>query len=215
MLVGSDRENAGWTDSLQDVPILPMGRPKEFDRDEVLLRAVDTFWARGFEGTSVQMLVDSMGIHRASLYDTYGSKADLFKEAMDRYSAQTHKSFGDALGREGKARDILRHFLRDCVHRLCTVQTQGCLMIKTVLSVADQVPGAHDRVVHHTEEVRGMIRDLLLRGKNAGEFGADLDVDGVSQFLLTTYEGLVVSAAVHHDESRHLNTVELALKAVA
>jgi TetR/AcrR family transcriptional regulator, transcriptional repressor for nem operon len=192
-----------------------MGRPKEFDRQEVLHRAVDTFWARGFEGTSVQMLVDSMGIHRASLYDTYGSKADLFKEAMDCYSSQAQEAFRQALDREGKSRDILRHFLRDSVHRLCTVQSHGCLMIKTVLSIADQVPGAHDRVVRHMEEIRGMVRDLLQRGKTSGEFAADLDVESVSQFLVTTYEGLVVSSAVLHDEGRHLTTVDLALKAVA
>ena len=192
-----------------------MGRPKEFDRQEVLHRAVDTFWARGFEGTSVQMLVDSMGIHRASLYDTYGSKADLFQEAMDCYSAQTHEAFRQALGREGKSRDVLRHFLRDAVHRLCTVQTQGCLMIKTVVSIADEVPGAHDRVVLHIEEIRGMLRELLQRGKDTGEFAPEMDVDAVSQFLMTVFEGLVVSAAVHHDEGRHLNTVELALKAIA
>tara|TARA_R110002126_G_scaffold6872_3_gene34691 strand:- start:8086 stop:8664 length:579 start_codon:yes stop_codon:yes gene_type:complete len=192
-----------------------MGRPKEFDRQEVLHRAVDTFWARGFEGTSVQMLVDSMGIHRASLYDTYGSKADLFKEAMDCYSSQTHDAFRQALDREGKSRDILRHFLRDSVHRLCTVQTQGCLMIKTVVSIADEVPGAHDRVVRHMEEIRGMLRDLLQRGKDAGEFAAEMNVDAVSHFLMTMFEGLVVGAAVQHDEGRHLGTVELALKAIA
>jgi hypothetical protein len=60
-----------------------------------------------------------------------------------------------------------------------------------------------------------MIRSLLQRGKDAGEFDPALDVEATSQFLLTTYEGLVVAAAVQQDEGKHLTTVELALKAVA
>ena len=62
-----------------------MARPKEFDPDEVLDRALDVFWEKGFEGTSVQDLVDHMGINRGSIYGTFGDKHRLFQQALERY----------------------------------------------------------------------------------------------------------------------------------
>ena len=62
-----------------------MARPKEFNREEVLDRAIATFWCRGYEATSVQDLLDEMGINRGSLYDTFGDKHTLFLAAIDRY----------------------------------------------------------------------------------------------------------------------------------
>ena len=62
-----------------------MARPKQFDRDEALERAMAVFWRRGYEGTSVRDLVEHMGINRGSLYDTFGDKRTLFLAAVDRY----------------------------------------------------------------------------------------------------------------------------------
>ena len=63
-----------------------MARTKEFDRIEVLDRATDLFWEKGYESTSMQDLVETMGIGRASLYDTFGSKQELFAEVLERYA---------------------------------------------------------------------------------------------------------------------------------
>ncbi len=62
-----------------------MARPREFDRDEVLDKAIEVFWTQGYDGTSVQDLVDAMGIQRGSLYAAFGDKHQLFLEALDRY----------------------------------------------------------------------------------------------------------------------------------
>ena len=70
-----------------------MARTKEFDRDIVLRKAVAAFRERGFEGTSIQVLVDRMGIHRASLYDTYGSKEQLFREVLEDYADLVHSNY--------------------------------------------------------------------------------------------------------------------------
>src|ERR1700730_2144482 len=62
-----------------------MARQKEFDRDEVLHKAMEVFWSRGYEASSIQDLVKRMGINRQSLYDTFGDKHTLYLQALDRY----------------------------------------------------------------------------------------------------------------------------------
>ena len=71
-----------------------MARQKEFDRDEVLHKAMEVFWMRGYEGTSIQDLVKYMGINRQSIYDTFGDKHTLFLQSLDRYrEIQSRKVF--------------------------------------------------------------------------------------------------------------------------
>ncbi len=64
-----------------------MARPREFDRDQVVDRAVEVFWRQGFEATSIQDLVEATGLNRGSLYNTFGDKAGLFEAALERYMA--------------------------------------------------------------------------------------------------------------------------------
>ena len=87
-----------------------MARTKCFNRDEALEKAIGAFWAKGYEATSVQDLVDCMGINRGSLYDTFGDKHKLFLEALDRYGKGSLLR-ADALRQKGDAREILTRFM--------------------------------------------------------------------------------------------------------
>ena len=78
-----------------------MARHKAFNREEVLDRAIEVFWAHGYEATSIQELVDSMGINRGSLYDTFGDKHRLFLEALDRYEQAFHTNSEKRMHRKG------------------------------------------------------------------------------------------------------------------
>ncbi len=78
-----------------------MARHKEFDQDEALQKAMEAFWARGYEATSMQDLVEHMGINRQSLYDTFGDKHSLFLKALDRYhEVETRKLLAFVVGAE-------------------------------------------------------------------------------------------------------------------
>jgi TetR/AcrR family transcriptional repressor of nem operon len=192
-----------------------MARPKEFDKQATLSKAVDAFWERGFVGTSVQQLVDTMGIHRASLYDTYGSKQELFREAMDLYSRRVQALAERALDRPGPSSRVLDEFFMDTVRELCAPDTKGCLMVRTVFSGMDDVPGARERVVKHMQETRRLFHDVLRRGQVAGEVGAGANLEDLSDFLVTLYEGVVVNAAIERDARRLERTVRAALAVLA
>src|SRR5207237_6339181 len=92
-----------------------MARQKEFDRDEVLHKAMEVFWARGYEGSSIQDLVKHMGINRQSIYDTFGDKHTLFLEALDLYrDIQSRKVF-EVLERPGSMKKNLRRLFEETV----------------------------------------------------------------------------------------------------
>lgn len=176
-----------------------MGRPREFDREQALGKAMDAFWSKGYEGTSVQVLVDTMGIHRASLYDTFGSKRDLFMEVIERYSAHILDTFFTPLEGRAGVRERLVSFFLCLAERACSESGQGCLVVKTMVTHGDELPGARERCLSHTRGIEERFRTALEQGQAVGEIAADADVAGLAKDLRNTLFGLWVSAAVVGD----------------
>src|SRR3954464_11387329 len=106
-----------------------MARPKEFDREEALNRAMEVFWSRGYEAASVGELVKRMGINRQSLYDTFGDKHSLYLQALDRYREVEGAKLFELLERPGPVKRALRHLFRSVVERsLDDEERRGCFM---------------------------------------------------------------------------------------
>jgi AcrR family transcriptional regulator len=86
MTICIDRYGSGIVEKIPECQTLQKGRPREFDADEVLDRALDVFWRKGYEGASLSELTEAMGINRPSLYAAFGNKEELFRKALDRYA---------------------------------------------------------------------------------------------------------------------------------
>ena len=182
-----------------------MGRPREFDRGEALLKAVDVFWEKGFEATSIQDLVDRMGIHRASLYDTYGNKHKLFTEAMSRYTAIESHAFSEPLAAEGSVKDVLSAFFEAFVNRMCQPGDKGCLMIKVAMSNDCSSGTTGQKITEHFATIDSTLRSFLARGKERGDIPADTDIDSLATYLRSSLQGLFVSAATGMDRESLLS----------
>src|SRR5436305_15048332 len=101
-----------------------MARQKEFNRDEVLHKAMEVFWTRGYERASIQDLVKHMGINRQSIYDTFGNKHTLFLQALDRYrEIQSRKVFA-VLERPGSMKKNLRQLFEEAVARSLSAEAR-------------------------------------------------------------------------------------------
>src|SRR5436305_13985260 len=92
-----------------------MARQKEFDRDEVLHKAMEVFWTRGYEGASMQDLVKRMGINRQSIYDTFGDKHSLFLQSLDRYREIESRKLFAVLERPGSVKKNLRQLFEEVI----------------------------------------------------------------------------------------------------
>src|SRR5438552_14300152 len=106
-----------------------MARHKEFDREEVLHKAMEVFWSRGYEAASIQDLVRRMGINRQSLYDTFGNKHALYLRALDRYRTVEGRRLIELLERPGSVKKSLRQLFGEVVETaLCDREHRGCFM---------------------------------------------------------------------------------------
>src|SRR5438270_3476195 len=106
-----------------------MARQKEFDRDEVLHKAMEVFWTRGYERALIHDLVKHMGINRQSIYDTFGDKHSLFLQALDRYREIQRRRIFEVFERPGSMKKNLRRLFKETVARALSAEgRRGCFV---------------------------------------------------------------------------------------
>src|SRR3981189_3924608 len=109
-------------------PLKARGRPREFDREAALERAIDVFWRHGYEATSVSDLPAAMDINPPSLYAAFGDKEKLFLEAVERYEEQRRQSVAKVFDEAPTAREAVHRLLREAASRLaCSGHPRGCI----------------------------------------------------------------------------------------
>jgi TetR/AcrR family transcriptional regulator, transcriptional repressor for nem operon len=184
-----------------------VARTKEFDPDVVLVRAMELFWANGYEATSMAQLVEHLGIARASIYGTFGSKHDLYLRALDRYIAEKDPAVVDLLARPGPVLPSIRALVRRYAHD----GERGCLVVSAAV---ERLPGdgeAARRVEASWSTLHAALIDALTRAKAQGELPAGSDVDGLAAHLLVVLQGLKVLSKTDAEPARRRAAAEHAL----
>lgn len=167
-----------------------VGRPREFDRDEALDRAVQVFWTQGFERTSVEDLTESMGIQRGSLYAAFGDKHRLFLEALDRYEERFYRDTLRFL-EEGPAREGIRRVFEQVVSDCaCGGGAKGCFITNTAVALAEDDPETASRVRSNLRRLEGAFEAALSRTERATL--RVREPKALARFLTTSLQGLRV-----------------------
>ncbi len=186
-----------------------VARTKEFDPDVALRAALDLFWRKGYEATSVQDLVDHLGIGRASIYATFGTKHELYLRALDRYCEQTGGRTAYLLSPAGPALpavgELIRSFAEDA---LADPDGKGCFITNTAVECLPRDEAAGRRVDIGLNGLESALAGALERARDQGELSADKDPRSLARFLVTLVQGIRVIAkrpdprrlrdAVHH-----------------
>jgi TetR/AcrR family transcriptional repressor of nem operon len=190
------------------------GRPREFDEDEVLDKALGVFWEHGYSATSLSDLLESTGLAKGSLYKAFGDKRQLFVRALERYLERGRNSLDD-LSRGGSPRAVLRKWLMNVVDMVtCAGVRKGCMAVNCTIELAP-----------HDEELRGILRHqekaleriyarLIAAGVEAGEFRTGLDPHAGARWLTTMVDGLQVRGKLGLTRNAALETVDMALDAL-
>jgi TetR/AcrR family transcriptional repressor of nem operon len=172
-----------------------MARPREFDEAAVLQSAVECFWSRGFEATSVRDLADSMGITGASLYNAFGDKRSLYRRSLDYYVSQ---SFGDRVRRlEGKVPplDALEAFFSEVIERsLADKQRKGCMLVNSALELAPHDPEFRRVIAGVLVEVEAFFRRSVEAGQASRTITTSQSADDLARMLLSVLLGVRVLA---------------------
>jgi TetR/AcrR family transcriptional repressor of nem operon len=170
-----------------------MARPKEFNPDDAIEKAMQVFWHKGYEATSMEDLLEAMDLNRGSLYDTFGDKRQLFLKVMDRYC---HGFVGEKfllLDQPGPALATLRRFINDMIEgALGDPQRRGCLIANTIIELSP-----HEKEIAGTlSQVLTMAEDaffrVLARAKQQGELNGDRDPRTLARFFMTMMQGTIV-----------------------
>ena len=172
------------------------GRPPTFDRGEALCRAMEQFWARGYEGTTLEDLQTAMGgITPPSFYNAFGSKEQLFKEAANLYVASFGEPTVRALEQAPTAREGIETMLRMTAKFLSQPgKPHGCLLVLGATNCTPANKGAQDYLQAIRRQAPRVLKQRLDRSVAQGELPAGLDINAVAAFYATVIHGLGVRA---------------------
>ena len=189
-----------------------MARHKEFDRDEALHKAMDVFWSRGYEATSIEHLVRQIGINRQSLYDTFGDKHALFLQALDHYHEVEGRKVFELLKQPGSVKKALRQLFESIVEKsLCDREWRGCFMGNATSELAGRCKETAARTGSYMAAAEETFYRALLRGKKEGELKGVRDPRAVARFLNSSLQGMALMAKATHDRKTLEDVVKVTL----
>jgi|SRR5690606_8665958 len=169
-----------------------MARTKEFDPDAALQAAMELFWAKGYEATSVADLVEHLGIGRGSLYATFGDKHQLYPAALRRYQ-ETQPPVVELLSQPGPVLPAVRALVeRYAEEAACDTERRGCMLVN---AATERLPA--DRQVARVVEagwdtLETALTAALIRARAQGELSPDKDPRALARFLLVVLQGIRV-----------------------
>jgi len=189
-----------------------MARPREFDEERVLSAALQVFWARGYDATSVDDLTARMGIRKASLYNTFGDKRALFTRALTAYQRETLGWYRGLLERPGSARAAIAGlFTLLTAPPGAGMENRGCLCVNSLVELAPTDRQIARQLHRHDGQVEELFVAALRRGKRAGEFSRTLDARATARFLQNALAGLAVARKSGADSARLRDIVRVTL----
>ena len=187
-----------------------MARHKEYDEKEALQKAMELFRYQGYEKTSLQDLVSHMGIHRRSLYDTFGDKHTLFIKALELYDNNVKKKMDIQVKNLSSVKDTIRSILEMAISQ-DNEKSIGCLTVNSAVELALHDQEVAEKIEQNFSKTEKIILELLLRGQNSGEIPKHHDIEKLSQFIHNTFVGLRVLAKTTSDKHKLKNIIDMTL----
>ena len=171
----------------------PRGRPRSFDVDAAVERAMGVFWSRGYHATALPDLLRATELSRGSLYAAFGDKHSLFLRALDRYIADAVTRMDVELAPRREPLDALRAYLAGYVDRTSGANgRRGCLLVATAMELAGQDAEIGRRVAGFFRAMEARLADALSRAKVAGKLADGVDPASAAKILVCFVEGLRV-----------------------
>jgi len=176
--------------------MMPAGRPRAFDVDKALGSALELFWRHGYEGTSLAMLTEAMGINTPSLYAAFGNKEELFSRALERY-LQNPASHMDGALKEPTARKVAENILRGSINLVTHPDhpAGGCLLIRGGIATGPLNDSISRQLSACRAKGEEMMRERFERALAEGDLPPSASAEKLARFLMTLNCGFSVQAA--------------------
>jgi len=171
------------------------GRPRGFDADEALERAMRVFWEKGYEGSSLSDLTSAMGISRTSMYAAFGNKEDLFRWALERYT-EGPAEYGARALQEPTARQVATAFLNGSVRATTRPDCPaGCLGVQGSLAAGATARNPREALIAWRNGAASRLRERFQQAVDEGDLPSDTDPALLARYIMTVSNGIAVQAA--------------------
>jgi TetR/AcrR family transcriptional repressor of nem operon len=189
-----------------------MPRVKLFDENEVLTKAMNLFWKQGYSATSVQDLVSHLGINRASLYDTFGDKEQLFKKSFELYRKINIDGLIQFFQSRPNVKKAFSELFDNAIQEaILDKDSKGCFVVN---ATTELLPG-DDAILKLLENNKTIVEtifyDYLKKGKTEGQIKTELDLKAFASLLFTIYAGLRVVSKINPSKEKLSDSINVAL----
>jgi AcrR family transcriptional regulator len=189
------------------------GRPRVFDMDEALEKALKIFWARGYEGASMAELTETLGINKPSLYAAFGNKEELFRKALARYTSGP-AAFVSNVTKEPTARKVAESFLVKAAEFLTDSQhPKGCMIVQGALSSSESAALIRNVLIKFRSSYENQLAERFVKAKIDGDLSSDANPKDLAKYLATLHQGMSVQATSGATKDELLEIANIALKA--
>jgi len=193
----------------------PRGRPRAYDPEQALERAMHTFWKRGYCGTTLDDLSAAMHMNRPSLYAGFGDKHQLYLKAMQRFQAQARERFAEAL--ESRAddsafADVIARYLHAAIDLYTASETTGCAVIATTTAQALTEPDIGQLLDSVLDEMDSQLYQCLQTAVDNGVLPDDIDIEALTFLLASSAHGIGIRARAGFTRQRLERMAELLVR---
>ena len=190
-----------------------VGPTKQFNQDEALQSALDIFWAKGFEATSMQELVNAMGVNRASMYQTYGNKSELYSAAIDRYTESSLQYIRALLEAPtspmGNLQQLFNQLIEVSFNKMC-----GCFVGNTAAELGPHNVAVAEKIRNFWTQFEDIISNTLERAIEHNELQLNTDTIKLASFVNSTLQGLLIKSKASVDKGTLKSDIDLLFKLI-
>ena len=189
-----------------------MPRVKLFDEDEVLIKAMNLFWKQGYSATSVQDLVNHLGINRASIYDTFGDKDKLFKKSFQFYRKQSREGliqfFDDNPNVKLGFTQLFENAIQEAIN---DKERKGCFVVNTITELVPNDESLNEVLEINKQDFINIFFEYLKKGKEEGQLKTNQDLKSLATLFYTLYNGIRVVSKVRPNKKELTDSINLVL----
>ena len=189
-----------------------MARVKQLDEEKVLFKAMDLFWKKGYHATSIQDLVDYLGVNRASLYNTFGGKKELFSNAFRLYQENNVKAITEFLQKQPGTKAGLRSMFKNAISESVSDQERkGCFVVNATTELMPGDDLMRGVLLDNKSFFEKTFYDFLVKGEKNAEFAKGKDLKAIATLIYTLYSGLKVIAKIQPNGKKLMSSIDAAL----
>lgn len=190
----------------------PVGRPREFDEDQALEAAMEAFWQKGYEATSLADLCTCTGLHKGSLYQTFGSKHELFMRALQNYTNRTFSEVASVISESQSPIENIRAVMHKVINQAS--EQSGCMMMNSLAELAPHDPEVKEALQASAQRRLTAMTEMVAEAKAADEIHDPREPDQIAVQLMVTIAGTATTMKGFLTREQALQTIDNVLESL-